>query len=79
MLICHADNYEDAWKASLSNPHLRTEYLENNDYIYLTHSRENQILTVDVEKTPYEVAYVRNHQFEEDYLCCSLFEVEISG
>ena len=74
---CHVDNYGDGWKFIIANK-MKTQYLQDHEYIYLTRSRDSQILTIDIEKKPYQDAYVRNsNQFEDDYLCSSLFEVEV--
>ena len=74
---CHVDNYGDGWKFILAKK-MKTPYLEDHEYIYLTRTRDSQILIIDIDKQPYHDTYVRNsNQFEDDYLCSSLFAVEI--
>jgi hypothetical protein len=31
---------------------LCTQYLNNNDYVYFTHSQANETMIIDIEKSP---------------------------
>jgi hypothetical protein len=77
--VCTVENSSySEWKIEVVNTDLRTQYLNNNDYIYFTHSQANETMIIDIEKAPIDIAYIRNTcDNENEFMVSSIFVVEI--